>query len=1311
MKNGFTTRNNRNTGILYTIVVLLLTINTVVAQNNTAYFKTIPSQSSIAVAPDWAQLLYQEDPVVQDVIDAYQLYFKTNEFKKTIHTQNYKYWINKVVGNLNEEGKIRPKSRKEEDAYFKSLKAKLHQKNSNTQGVNWECIGPFETYRAGSTTPVSIQANIYAIDQSVSNPNLVICGTESGGVFKSTNKGSSWDLISLNEPFCRGIEAVAISPVNNNVFYITGQSRLYQTTNGGISWTELSYIGGSVYEIKFDPANANHMWLTTQVGLLESTNGGTSWTTRYSEKTWDLDYHPTNSNVIYMLKENTASVKQEFYKSSNNGATWSLITSGWYNPENVGQAAIAGGKIGISSNDPNRVYAALIGDSKTGDNGWIGVYRSNDAGQNWYLPAGQIGGPYSAANTSPWNVAAYSSGYHQGFYNFDFEVSPSNANLFWIGTIRLTESNDGGASFTSIGAAQSQRLTDIHADIQTIHISGNDIWIGSDGGIDLSTDNLMTSVSKKYGISASQYWGMGMGWNEDIVVGGRYHNGDAALYQAYGLGNSHKLPTGGAEEPTGFVNLMDNFIGLFGVGSVTATSTIPKSLGDGAGASNNINFRPNESYVQWDYSGFFNHPNYSDHMIAGKDAAIWETKDGGASWNVMHDFGTGRVLELEYNRANPAYIYGVNRTGASYWDPCKIYRSTDEGATWNALTDPPSNSKFRLLITTNPANENELWAASADGTNGQKIYQSVDGGVSWTNKTTSVLDGAKIYDIEYHGGSNGVVYVLTEDNFFYYDPGSSEWIQFNTGLPLNLGETEKKVFKIFYKDQNIKLATSRGIWEVDLPLTFAPIAEPLAVSNLVSCEQDLVELESHSMVDQNSVQWFWNISPTPSYLSNPYARNPKVVFGTAGDYTVSLTVTNSTGQSNTKSVDAMITVGSCSSACAPCSDCYTNYSTNGTTIQSSTGCCFEITPLENWKSGSFWGQNSLNFSRSFQMTFDIDLGNISGSDADGAALVFQNQGLNAIGGPGGLLGANGINNSLTVAFKTYVYDRIEIWKDGDNCCDLSGGPVSISGSGSHPVSVSWDADLQVLYIDWENDGVDIIFANDVVNNFFNGNSNDIIWGFTAGTGGLNAKHTVCNIAIDFDYCVPSYTQVNNNKLVGTQNKDVFFETDGNIESNQVIPANQIVTYDSGTEICLDAGFEVISSATFLANIEGGCSDGFTCPEAIPVEKGMHKASGPNTGNGANATDATHANWFRYIATATGTIDVFSCNSGVDTRLWVYEGKCDNLIANSDNECPMFIGGGFSYASALYGIPVVAGNTYFLEWDDRWSMSGFEFEIR
>ncbi len=873
------------------IILFFFCANLITAQDHHKLLKVLPDPHSIKSAPDWAQLMYSDDPDVSEVIDQYNKYYKQNPFIKNIHTQNYKRWARAAEKHLTEKAKIRFKTQSEEEVYFEKLKAKASQKSMmNT----WESIGPFETYKNGTTTPYSNHANVYSIDQALYNSQKLVCGTESGGVFLTTDKGANWNLVSKNEVFSNGITAVALHPTQQNTIYISGNSRIYRSTDNGASWSENFFVGDGVDEIKFDPNDDMHIFLAAANGLYESIDGGSNWTQIFSDRIWDIDFHPTNSNIIYILKSNPSLVKTEFYKSTDNGSSWTNMTNGWYVPQVISEAVENGGKIGVSPNDPNRVYAALIGSSKAGDNGWIGIYRSDNEGNAWTLPSGQIGGPYAPINTMPWNAAAYSSGYHQGYYNFDMEVSPTNADLLWFGTVRLNESNDGGVSYLSIGAANSTRLSDIHADIQAIHLDGNDIWIASDGGINYSSDNLQSHASAKYGIIASNFWGFGAGWNEDVLVGGKYHNGNTAIHENYGPGYSHNV--GGVEEATGYVNPLNNRNAYFNQywSGYTVSKLIPDNLGGTATDLNPINIIPNESYFTSYSSGIYHYPLYSDHMIAGKDSIIWKSFDGGATWEVMHDFGAGRVLELEICRSNPDIIYAVFQPGGGYWDWCEVHKTTDGGNSWSQLTQVPSNNRRRFQITTNPSDANEVWVAAVHGGNGQKIYRSLNGGVSWINRSDAILNGQDVVDIKYHGGSNGLVYALTNEGFYYVE--NSGWTDYSSGLPTIINPL---AIDLFYRDQKVRIATSgRGIWQIDMPQNFAPIAHAITESDTIYCGRDTIQLESHSIIDQANASWHWAIAPAPAFIDNNTIRNPKILLGTAGDYSVTLTATDGSGNSS-----------------------------------------------------------------------------------------------------------------------------------------------------------------------------------------------------------------------------------------------------------------------------------------------------------------------------------------------------------------------------------------------------------------------------
>jgi hypothetical protein len=72
------------------------------------------------------------------------------------------------------------------------------------------------------------------------------------------------------------------------------------------------------------------------------------------------------------------------------------------------------------------------------------------------------------------------------------------------------------------------------------------------------------------------------------------------------------------------------------------------------------------------------------------------------------------------------------------------------------------------------------------------------------------------------------------------------------------------------------------------------------------------------------------------------------------------------------------------------------------------------------------------------------------------------------------------------------------------------------------------------------------------------------------------------------------------------------------------------------------------------------------------------------------------------------VDIFSCNAGEDTNLFVYDGACGslNLLASSDDDCSIVYNSPNMWASFIDNLSVQAGQTIFIEWDDKWSDDSF-----
>ncbi|MEA3445673.1 MAG: LamG-like jellyroll fold domain-containing protein, partial [Bacteroidota bacterium] len=439
-----------------------------------------------------------------------------------------------------------------------------------------------------------------------------------------------------------------------------------------------------------------------------------------------------------------------------------------------------------------------------------------------------------------------------------------------------------------------------YPECRDIHVLGNDVWVCSDGGINYSTDELQTSESRKYGIIASDYWGFGQGWNEDVMVGGRYHNGNSGYYNTYGTGNTLRL--GGAEAPTGYVSPIEKRKAYF---SDINTKSLPDSLDGTVLSESSLSMYPNESYYTSYSSEVVFHPVYAHHIYLGKDSKIWKSVNEGASFEQIYSFGlNGLVLEIEMSRSNPDVMYCVFQDGGGYWDWCRIYKSTDGGYNWNVLPTLNTN-RFRLEIAINPFVENELWVCSKDGDNGEKVFRTTDGGISWQNMSSALLDDNKTLDIQFQAGGD-IVYLACDNGVYYYDIISGNWVDFSMGLPASTRALEMIPF---YKESKIRLATTgRGIWERDFAGASQISALPMTKTDTIFCSRDTVQFDCNSVINHTGASWAWSFSPSVSFIDSDTIRNPKVVFGIEGGYDVSLTITDSAGNTSTKSFANMIEV-------------------------------------------------------------------------------------------------------------------------------------------------------------------------------------------------------------------------------------------------------------------------------------------------------------------------------------------------------------------------------------------------------------------
>ncbi|MEM6685571.1 MAG: T9SS type A sorting domain-containing protein [Bacteroidota bacterium] len=857
-------------------------------------------------APEWAKLMYSNNPNANTIDHLYRKYYETHAYVKSYHTQYYKRWRRAIDPFLNNEGLYDHNKKLEAVEAARTLQ---NSQNAFLEAGNWSVMGPFESYRQGGTVLSGAQTNVYSIGQCAGTPNVLYAGTESGEIYKTVDGGDNWTNASLNLVTALapqaviangGVRAIAVHPTNPDIAYAGAGSEVFKTTNGGTSWTvvfdsNIPFFGylDNTAEIFINPTNPDIVFLAGKAGLHRSLNAGVDWNRVVVNECYDIKAQPGNPNTLYVVRENTATRTHQFLKSTDGGLVWLAQTIGWYNSTDINRNVV-GAKLAVSDANPNRVYAFLIGNSKAGDNGFIGVYRSDNAGASWINTMGYDGAPYTATHPNLLNSDTSAAGFNQGFYNCAAMASNANADQLLVGGIGMWRSADGGQTFTCMFNYGCGTFNPMHVDMQKFKAFGNEYWATTDGGIFKSNDLFATQPQfKMKGLHGTDFWGFGSGWNRDLLVGGTFHNGVDVYSEGFPFGTF--LDLGGGEPASGYVNPGTEQIYSTNIGSRFIPTTI-----SGAVLNASLGIAPNESPWYGQSTEMEFHPSCYNHVYTGNSNQLFKSEDAGASFNAIYTApANSTVLGIEISRTNTDTMYIVVRpnSGNSY-----LVKTTDAWATTSTITLPTGNGSL-ALISLDPENDQTIWLAYPRGSNGSKVFKSNDGGTTWTNETSSELNGQNIQAMTTIGGTDGGIYIGTGMSVYYKNNTMSSWTLDNANLPTTIGAND---LRPFYRDGKIRLASyGKGVWESPLYETPSrPVAKIMVDKLSANCAGDIFYFDDYSMLNHTNATWSWTFEN--ANIATSSVRNPQVTFNSIGTHLVTLTVTNDAGISDTDTISIVV---------------------------------------------------------------------------------------------------------------------------------------------------------------------------------------------------------------------------------------------------------------------------------------------------------------------------------------------------------------------------------------------------------------------
>lgn len=840
---------------------------------------------------------------------------RTLEYKQVVNF--YRRWMSAYSDYVTADGTIKLPTIEEYRAKIDAMNATVNvpRKSRGVADVTslWRNIGPNNTYsnENGEIKRKDSQVCVYRIAVAETDSATLYCGTESGVVFKTIDHGHTWTPCAPQHVFGGAIYSIAVHPKDKNIVYVGGGPWLWKSIDGGNTWNRCGTITNRVNSIRINPNNTEYITVATGskelgndgAGFYVSTDGGNSFYCSLTGICFDHELQPGNPDRIYLLRRESPGPWTYYYVSDDGGYSW------WQKEFPLSMMVCGRLAVSIAPGGENYVYALVTEDIygyDAGPQGGMGtpyIMVSKDAGETWQDKT-VYKGTYHWDNTfSP--IMDETGG--QGYFDMMIGASMKDPKHVLFGLTSLYRSTEEGTcNFRDHAIGGYQRTDWMHCDIQDIAVHPcGDTWICNDGGIKYSRDFFETKGEDRYeGIYASDYQGLGVGWNEDVMAAGRWHNGDVVHAKSYGEGNS--IHVGGVEIATGYVMKSNPWKVYF---SDASTRIMPREM-DGT---------IEEDYFTWFYDKapyealringeIATDPRYALKVFLQDKTNIQEgylSYDEGASFQKVFDSDGEDFYSYEFARSNPdrVYISGF----------FSVWRSDDGGESFTECAQRPFPElpyTYFTRLTVDPHDENHVIVIcnSVEGA----VVESFDGGNTWRQFYLGSLSDKKIHQIILVGDEYNSCYVTSYEgaNVWFKDNTMSDFIDYSSGL--NPGARISKVVP-FYKDAVLRMATDQGLWEAPLyHREFTPVAQPMALNlgsgDISANPYKTVMFDSYSIVKQDeNTKWLWSFSPQPLSVSDATARNPQVVFGKPGTYDVTLTVTTPAG-SHSRTITDMIVI-------------------------------------------------------------------------------------------------------------------------------------------------------------------------------------------------------------------------------------------------------------------------------------------------------------------------------------------------------------------------------------------------------------------
>ena len=668
----------------------------------------------------------------------------------------------------------------------------------------------FNGLRLRSIGPAFTSGRISGFAVDPNNYTRYYVAVASGGVWKTSNAGTTWTAIFDNEA-SYSIGAIALDPKNPLVVWVgTGEnnsqrsvsygSGLYKSEDGGRTWKNVGLkTSEHIGRIAIDPKDSNIVYVASQGplwgpggerGLFKTTDGGKTWKNilSISENTGvtDVVIDPNDPNTIYCASYQrrrhrwtliNGGPESALYKSTDAGATWNKLRAGLPTVE-LGRIGLA-----ISPVDSNVIYATVEAADRKG-----GIFRSGDRGGSW-----------ERRNDFDSTAMYYSR----------IVADPKDVDRIYVMNVFAMVSDDGGRTLRRLGERNK-------------HVDNHDIWInpgntshyliGSDGGIYESFDRGATwdfkqnlPVTQFYDVTtdnATPFYNIYGGTQDNFSFGG-----PSRTRSASGITNADWFVTNGGD---GFRSQVDP----------EDPNTIYAELQNGGlvrfdkRTGERIGIQPQpgrgEDPYRWNWdSPFIISPHLRTRLYFAADKLFrsddrgdtWQLVSGQLSRNLDRDklpvMGKIWSIDAVAKNASTAHFGNASALAESPKKEGLIYVGTDDGLVqvtedggknWRKIEKFPGVADMSY-VTRIVASNHDANTAYVSFDNHQSndfkpyLLKTTDAGRTWTSISSNLPKNGPVLAIAEDHVNPNLLFTGTEFGLWFSIDGGKKWIQLKGGLP------------------------------------------------------------------------------------------------------------------------------------------------------------------------------------------------------------------------------------------------------------------------------------------------------------------------------------------------------------------------------------------------------------------------------------------------------------------------------------------------------------------------------------------------